>query len=197
MTTAILDPPPAACPPDQHFVLKGRSWEQYKDLQKHLETFGGGRASYLDGTLDITTLSLEHESRKSQIGRLLEAFLEKEGIEYFVHGSTTLESEPKRAGKEPDESYCFHEQKNRPDLAIEIAITRGGIDTLELYRRWEVPEVWIWHRDQLGVFVFEEGRYQPAERSRWFPGLDIKWLMQCARIESTSQARREFLSRLT
>lgn len=161
-------------------------------MQAFVEKRGGARVSYLDGLLEVMTLSLEHESRKSHIGQFVELYLDHIGIEFFSHGSATLEKELKSAGKEPDESYCFHEQKKNPDLVIEVAITRGGIDTLELYRRWQIPEVWIWQKNRLHVFVFDGTKYHPAEASRWFPKLNLALLETCARMESTSEARRKF-----
>jgi Uma2 family endonuclease len=177
---------------EQRIRFGGASWEDYKTMQSFVERRGGARVSYLDGLLEFMTLSLEHESRKSNLSRLLELYLDHLDIEFFCHGSATLEKEQKAAGKEPDESYCFHEQKKHPDLVIEVAITRGGIDTLELYRRWQIPEVWIWQKSRLQVFVFDGTSYQSSSTSRWFPKLNLGLLESCARMESTSEARRKF-----
>ena len=175
-------------------LLRPATWEQFKTLQNYFEQWGGARVTYLDGTIQLMTISLEHESRKSLLARLLETFLIEEDIEFFLHGSATLESEIKKAGKEPDESYCFHTEKKLPDLAIEVAITSGGIDTLEIYRRWKIPEVWIWQRDVLHVFQLRGGTYMQADQSRHFPRLDLALLAKCARIPGFLEARREFLA---
>jgi Uma2 family endonuclease len=177
---------------EQRISFGGASWQDYKTMQAFVEKRGGARVSYLDGLLEVMTLSLEHESRKSNLSRLLELYLDHLEIEFFCHGSATLEKELKSAGKEPDESYCFHEQKKNPDLVIEVAITRGGIDTLELYRRWQIPEVWVWQKNRLHVFVFADESYHAATVSHWFPKLDLELLEACARMESTSEARRKF-----
>lgn len=177
---------------EQRIHFGGATWQDYKTMQAFVEKRGGARVSYLDGLLEVMTLSLEHESRKSNLSRLLEVYLDELGIEFFCHGSATLEKELKSAGKEPDESYCFHEQKRTPDLVIEVAITRGGIDTLELYQRWAIPEVWVWQKNRLLVFVFDGKSYLPSVTSRWFPKLDLALLESCARMESTSEARRKF-----
>ena len=177
-------------------MFGGVTWDEFKTFQSSIGEGRGARVSYLDGIIQFMTVSLEHESRKSHLGCLLEAWLFEQDVEFFAHGNATLESKRKKAAKEPDESYCFHVQKKIPDLAIEVAITRGGIDTLELYRRWQVPEVWIWQRDRLRIFHFEKGGYAPAVRSRHFPELDLALLEQCARVESVTQARRAFLAGL-
>jgi Uma2 family endonuclease len=173
------------------------SWEQYKSMQRYVETWGGGRVSYLDGLLEHITLSLEHENKKCVVGQLLELFLDEEGVTFFSHGSATLEKARKRAGKEPDESYCFLRQnRERPDLVIEIAISRPALKTLEIYRRFAVPEVWIWQDDRLHVFHLEAERYTTAKTSRWFPTLDLARLETCARMESDSAARKAFRASL-
>ena len=154
------------------------------------------RVSFLDGTIELMAPSYEHESRKSQIGWLLKLYLVEKDIDVFAHGSTTLQKSFKKAGKEPDESFCFYRQKKIPDLAIEVAITSGGIDTLEIYRRWAIPEVWIWQRDALQVFILEDEVYTKNRASRWFPDLDLKLLSECAKIESVLQARKKFLAGL-
>ena len=181
---------------ERRLLCSPATWEQFKTLQNYFEQWGGARVSYLDGTLQLMTISFEHESRKSQIARLLEVFLLKEGVEFFIHGSTTLESEIKKAGKEPDESYSFESLKKLPELAIEISITSGGIDTLEIYRRWKIPEVWIWEREVLQVFVLRNRSYAPAAASSHFPKLDLALLARCARIPGFLEARKQFLAGL-
>lgn len=200
MSLASIEPPKsrtgstAPARGERKMLFGPATWEQYKTLQGYFEQWGGGRVSYLDGTIELMTISLEHESRKSQVGRLLEAYLVEEEIEFFFHGSATLEQAVKRAGKEPDESYCFHTDKKVPDLVIEIAISRGGIDTLDLYRRWKISEVWIWQRDRLQVFHFDGKGYVPATQSRHFPTLDLELLESCARMDSPLQARKRLLA---
>ena len=173
------------------------TWEQFKAMQHYVETWGGGRVSYLDGTLEHMTLSLEHENRKSLIGALLDVFLEEEEVPFFYPGSATLEKKSKRAGKEPDASYCFHRRNaDRPDLAIEVAISRPALKTLEIYRRFEVPEVWVWQQDRLHIFHLEGGQYVSAPASRWFPKLPIARLEECARLDNAFEARKAFRAAL-
>ena len=91
---------------------------------------------------------------------------------------------------------AFTRKKKHPDLAIEIAITSGGIDTLEIYRRWKIPEVWIWQSDALHIFQLQGERYAPARKSRHFPKLDLALLEKCARLPEFLTARRQFLAGL-
>jgi len=55
----------------------------------------------------------------------------------------------KEAGAESDESWCFGQQKQFPDLVLEIALSSGGLDKLEIYCRFAVSEVWLWRKGGL------------------------------------------------
>jgi len=178
-------------------VQDGMDWQDYLALDAIRDERGGFRVAFLDGVIELMFPSFEHEIRKSNVGVLLEAWFVEMDLDFTIHGSTTLRNEIKQAGKEPDESYAFGDQRqDRPDLAIEVAITSGGIDTLEIYKRWAIPEVWIWQKGALKVFVFEDGTYTQATQSRWFPKLDLALVAECAKIEKTSEARRTFLAAL-
>ena len=55
----------------------------------------------------------------------------------------TLKSEVGLVKREANESYELGQDRERPDLAIEVVITSGGIDDLEAYKRLQSPEVWF------------------------------------------------------
>ena len=76
-----------------------------------------------------------------------------------------------------------------------MAITSGGINTLEIYRRWNIPEVWIWRQDALEVYVLEKKGYTKSQQSRWFPNLDLPFLAECAKMENTLEACKTFLAK--
>lgn len=179
---------------EHRVVFDGMQWKDYIRFWNDAEEFGGVRVSYLDGTIELMFPSYEHESSKSQFGSLVNAYCCENDIEFFEHGSTTLKAEMKAAGKEPDESFCFGRNKKVPDLAIEVSITSGGIETLEIYRRFRIPEVWIWRKGKVEVFVLERGAYKPVDRSKALPGLDLSLLAKCAQIESGLQARKKFIA---
>ena len=56
------------------------------------------------------------------------------------------------AGAEPDASWCLGEEKVFPDIALEIALTNGGLNKLEIYRRFPVREVWFWRKEDLEIW---------------------------------------------
>lgn len=88
--------------------------------------------------------SRRHEVSPENIGRLLEVYLEVAEMDFWGLGSTTLRKEEGKAEKEPDKCYCLETDKDLPDLAIEVIVTSGNIKILEVYRRLEVKEVWLW-----------------------------------------------------
>ncbi len=178
-------------------VLHGYSWEQYLSIEAFFEETGT-RVKFLHGDLEIMPpVSEHHENRKSHIGRLIEAFCLERDIEYFAKGSYTM-LKPGESGGEPDECYCFGENKPWPDLVVEVALTSGGLSKRAFYATFPVPELWIWRKDRLEVHAFDPDReaYEAVEASRQLPGIDLGWLVECSRLEATSQAVKAFRARL-
>ncbi len=93
------------------------------------------------------TPSPEHERTKKTLGYFLEIYLRFVGRRFYGRGSYTLGSREEGVQGEPDESYNLDVEKEIPDIAIEVIITSGGVDKLEKYRRWGVPEVWFYQVD--------------------------------------------------
>jgi Uma2 family endonuclease len=181
---------------EHRVVFSGMTWKDYLRFWNDAEEYGGFRASYLDGTIELMFPSYEHESRGRGVGYLIPAYCEHLGTEVFAHGSATLKAKLKAAGKEPDESFCFRTNKQRPDLAIEIALTSGGMETLEIYSRFSIPEVWIWAKGTIEVFVLGKIGYRSSPSSRCLPELDLKLLAECALVKGMVKSRRQFLRRL-
>jgi len=178
-------------------VLPGFTWEQYLAIEKCFEETGVG-IRYLKGYLEIMPpVSERHEERKSHLGCLIEAWCLEKDIEFYTRGNFTM-TVPKVAGGEPDESFSFREKKEWPDLVVEVALTSGGLSKRSFYASFPVPELWIWRKDALEVYVFngETGAYEAVEESRQLPGIDLAWLVECSRIASTSQAIKTFRQRI-
>ena len=173
-------------------VLPGYLWEHYTSLADLFEDTGV-RVRFLNNHIEIMPpISEGHESRKRSIGYLVETWCIEKEIDVYAHASTTLKKEGEGGG-EPDESYCFHENKDCPDLAIEIALTSGGLSKRKFYQVFQVPEVWIWRQEKLEVFVLgENGEYQAATESSQLPGLDLAAVEKCAPLSPMNAAVREF-----
>ncbi|MDV2993358.1 MAG: hypothetical protein N4J56_003012 [Chroococcidiopsis sp. SAG 2025] len=189
--------------PEEKRIVTGVSWQQYEALIADLGDNSGYRVAYLDGVLEIVSPSRRHEKGKSRIGGLLELFFLETDTEYFPTGSTTFRKEDSQAGGEPDESYCIGTEKDFPDIAIEVVVTSGGINRLELYRRLGVREVWFWQNESFSLCHLREETpsqfrhfgYERIDRSEILPNLDIDLLAECILISNPLAAAKEFRQR--
>ncbi|MCL1474574.1 Uma2 family endonuclease [Argonema antarcticum] len=187
--------------PEDRYITDGANWEQYEALLARIGDSSGYRVTYLDGVLEIMSPSRRHESGKTRIGDLLVIYFLEADINYFPFGSTTLRQEEKSGGIEPDEAYCIGTDKEFPDLAIEVIITSGTINKLEVYRRLNIPEVWFWQRDRFFLYYLREETpvqfvqtcgYELIQKSELLPELDIEMLAQCVRNVNPLEAAKEF-----
>lgn len=158
------------------FILSDVDWQDYEYL---LDLYGDDapvKFKYSQGILQIMSPSRRHERNKKIIGLLLEAYLLERKIRFYPLGSLTLRMEGLQKGIEPDECYCFQSPKAFPDLAIEVVVTSGGINSLEIYQALWVREVWFWQSDQLSVYVLETSGYVKIKQSSLLPELDLALL---------------------
>jgi Uma2 family endonuclease len=177
-------------------VVSGVEWEQFLTLETAFADIEGIRFTYLDGVLEIMPVSDEHEDVKSTLRVLLEAYLRHAGIRFYVRGNPTLGDKNLGARKEPDESYNFGSKKLIPDLAIEVVITSGGIDKLQIYQRLGVPEVWFWQDGNLSIYCLNPNltdKYERSLRSQLLPNLDLDLLIRFINYSDQYDAAIEFI----
>lgn len=195
MNLQLLDKPVSES--NQCLTLYDVSWEKLAAIEAALEDFSNLRLAYLYGTLDIMSpLSQEHEDGKTVTRRLLEAYLEHKGIRFYPRGSKTLGSLQLGGRKEPDESFNLESKKEIPDIVIEVVVTSGGVNTLEIYRRVKVPEVWFWRKGKLAVYHLQDEEYKQVDRSELLPELDLTLFVRCANIPDQYDAVVEFRNAL-
>jgi len=180
---------------EERLVLSGVSWERYLEVDAAFEDDRQDpRLYYLEGELEIMSTSVLHDKIKKWLGDFIGDFLFESGLEAFPHGQATLRG-MKQAAAEPDESWCLHADKAVPDIVLEVALTSGGIDKLEIYRHFAIPEVWIWRKGALEFWMLRSDgtAYDgPAKRSRLLPNLDPAMLAKCSKLSSWREARRMF-----
>jgi len=179
----------------QRLILSDVTWEQYSTLVNvYTDECPSLRMTYLNGVLEIMTTSNEHERLKVTFARLLEMYFVERQIDLNGYGQTTFRQELAQRGLEPDECYCFGELKEVPDIAIEIVISSGGIDKLEVYRGLGIPEVWFWYAKQQQWKLYRlrkddnEPKYELISRSEFLPELDFDLLSQFANETSQTKA---------
>ena len=176
----------------QPLLFPGLTWEQFKTLEPMLD-IPGVRLSFLDGILEIQKMpGRKHETAKERIGALLETYLLKAGFNYTPTGSLTLENESRLVKCEADKSYELGADRERPDLAIEVVVTSGGIDKLEAYKRLQIPEVWFWENSRLSLYALRQQGYEEIASSELLPELDINLLVRCVNMPSHVEAIKEF-----
>lgn len=186
------------CTPEQRLVAGGIGWEGYLAFDEALgHDRPGSRLFYLDGDLEIMSTSEEHERINRRIATCLDLYFHEQEIEDFAHGEATMRL-TKEAGAEPDGSWCFEVNKDFPDLVLEITLTSGGLPKSEIYRRFAVPEVWIWRRGRLEIYCLraDESGYDPSGTSQLLADLPISALEAAVRESSSKRARHDFLAAL-
>jgi Uma2 family endonuclease len=196
---------------EQRILLHNVSWETYEGM---LRAIGDGhvRLAYDQGRLEIMSPGEFHETVKSTVRRLLEAYADEHGIDVEGYGSTTYRRAHLEKGLEPDECYYIaHAAETRgrddvqndpdlpPDLAIEIDISPPRLSRQPIYAALNVPEIWRFDGRALECLRRAESpsgaTYVVSERSLSFPSLivaDLNQFIELSTTQSQSAAVRAF-----
>ncbi len=192
----IATQPKLTALPEQRLILPlSMTWEQFKALDSLLEYTRNVRLSYLDGYVEIMTLSPEHETIKCLLAGMLMIFFVEKDLSFRPTGSATLQGETKGSSKEPDLSYYFGEDRRAretPDLVIEVIFTSGTINKLEYYRRFNVAEVWFWEDGVFAIYQLNCEGYDRILRSVLLPDLDLELLGRCLQMSEEKEALKVF-----
>jgi Uma2 family endonuclease len=174
-------------PAEQRLRLSLIPWETYVTYSDALGP-RRIRVTYDDGEMEIMTLSPKHEHEKTILARLVEALTEEVGWEIRSFGSMTSRRKDMKVGLEPDECYWIENEplvRGRddidlavdppPDLALEIEISRGTLNRMDIYAALGVPEVWCWDGRTLRVLLlYSRKTYRRSRNSRTFPFLPLR-----------------------
>ena len=178
---------------EQRVTYLNRTWEQFKLLEQGLDGLTGLRLFYFDEKVEILMPGRNHELFTEVIALLVQVFLLARGLEFTPTGSMTREEEGSGSA-EPDKSYEFGELK----LAIEVMVTSGSINKLNLYKVLGFHEVWFWEDGLLVVYHLREDVYEKVDRSQIPELVEIQLdvLSQCILIGETSRvhACKKFLA---
>jgi Uma2 family endonuclease len=178
---------------DQRITLYDVSWDDFERILAIRGDRAGVRVTYLEGALELMTPSIDHEGIKKTIARLLEAYAEEAGVPFNGFGSWTLRNKRRKRALEPDECYALSLGRPvRPDLAIEVIWTSGGIDKLEVHRGLGVREVWMWQEGRIQVHELVGDGYEVRERSALLPDLDIAELVRYVDPEDQTGSVRRY-----
>jgi Uma2 family endonuclease len=175
----------------ERMVLRDVSWALYCQLRE-LRSNWHIRMTYDRGTLEMMSPSRLHERLGYITGRLIDVWTEEFDIDMQGCRTMTFRREDLDRGLEPDNCYYIaHEPQVRtkqeldftidppPDLAVEIELSSGSIDKLELYAAFRVPEVWRYDGESLTAHhLGADGQYAPASASRAFPDLPLDKIVE-------------------
>lgn len=179
---------------DRFVVLRG-NWATYEALLAARREKRCPRISYLDGVLQVMSPSREHDLISRTLAALVTDYCAETSVDCTLGGSWTLRDALKEAGLEPDECFILGpapDVKDRPDLAIEVIWTSGGIEKLEIYRRLGIGEVWFWQDNAIRVLVLRNDAYVQVDSSACLPAINVALVARLARVVPTTAAIREF-----
>jgi len=167
-------------------VLHGVSWATYVQLDKERGERSWPRLTYLDGELEIVSPGPAREVSEWLITRFVEAYAGLNGLQFNSVGSMTLRDRRRTVGAEADEAYYVGrvDLRRKPDLAIEVTVTSGGVHKLAAYHRLGVREVWFWKAGALAIYERRARSYALLPKSGLFPRLDLDDL--AARVRTAS-----------
>lgn len=168
-------------PPNTIVTFHDVGWEEYEELLNQIGEAHGRRLSYTNGTLQVMTLSPEHEKYAEFIKRLVSHLSFRLRIDILFFGSMTMKRQGSK-GTEPD--ACFYVQSARlignrmqldfasdppPDIAVEIDVHHESISKFSIYAALGVPEIWHYDGQQLTIHQLAQDAYIPVENSQALP----------------------------
>src|SRR5258708_37575282 len=87
-------------PADSEVTCRDVSWEEYEDLLERVGEARGLRVSFDNGTLQVMTLSAEHERYARYLEKLTGLLSVRFRMSVLSCGSATMRKEKKRKGNE-------------------------------------------------------------------------------------------------
>ncbi|MDY6802690.1 MAG: Uma2 family endonuclease [Cyanobacteriota bacterium] len=185
------------------------SWQDFEEILAELGESPRSRATYYGGKLEIMSPLALHERPHRIIADIVKTILDRQGRDWEDFGSTTLKRPPV-AGVEPDTGlYIQNTQQVRgctnldldidppPDLAIESDVTSKTV--LDAYTAIGVPEVLIYSKQRLKIYLFAGNEYRETATSSIFPDIPIITLIPELVVEAietgTSKMLRELRKR--
>ncbi len=192
--------------PGSLVTINNIKWQEFETILNELGEKRNLRLQYYRNKLEIMSPLAIHERPHRIIADIVKAILDQEQRDWEDFGSTTFKR-LEIAGVEPD--TCFYIQNAAlvqgctqmdlniyppPDLAIESDVTSKT--TLEIYGAIRVPEVWIYSKKQLQIFILQKEDYQLAENSVIFPNFPITNMIPSLVQEAIQKGTSKMLRKL-
>ena len=184
-------------PADASITLHDVTWDEYEELLEQVGEARGLRISYDNGSLQIVTISAEHEKYSDFIKSLIAGIRLRLRLNILSFGSATMRKRKRSAGHEPDS--CFYVQTasligNRvqldfetdppPDIVVEIDVHHDSRSRFPIYAALDVGEIWRYHAGVMTIYQLtratESGgsAYVERESSSALPMLSAQLLTE-------------------
>ncbi|HEY4242462.1 MAG TPA: Uma2 family endonuclease [Kofleriaceae bacterium] len=175
---------------ERRFVLRDVPWSTYVVLRDSLDERNSHvRMTYLEGVLELMSPGRTHEVTTRLITRFIDVWAEEHRIDLRGYRSMTFRDEHEEAGFEPDECFKIGEMPEGgvPDFTIEVTVTSGIVDRMEVFARHRVPEIWEWNvrRRAFAVHRLVDGAYVAHATSALLPALDLELLARFIRLDES------------
>ena len=175
--------------PGSQVIFPHQTWEDYQRLLSLRLQKTYPKLYFNCKTQEIRLMSPlpSHGKRINLLSDLVKIILRRQGKDWECFDPITLKI-PGEAGVEPD--TCFYIDNRQailgkeridltvdppPDLAIEVDFT--SLTDVEAYQLLKIPELWVYRREELKIYLLIEDGYQESENSRLFPDINIKKLL--------------------
>lgn len=199
-------------PPGGEVILRHQTWLDYEKLLESRQDKAAIKIYFDAETQEIRIMAPlpGHAKKSDTLSDLVKALLRYQGQDWDSFDPITLKRF-EQAGLEPD--ACFYIQNRQailgkeridleidppPDLALEIDLTSSTKP--KDYQAIGVPELWIYRRKVLYIYLFDGQQYQESSNSPTFPGIPVKQLIpkyvERAWEAGSSIALREFENKL-
>jgi Uma2 family endonuclease len=167
--------------PGSAICLNHLTWDDYLKLLEELGDNRASRVAYHNGVLEIRTPGQAHEAINRVLAKVVMTLAEELGFECNDLGSMNMNRPNLGQSIEPDS--CFYIQNAQagqglgqtispdlpPDLAIEVNIANRSDSKLKIYQAMEVPEIWLYQREQLTIKQLITDEYRESHASSVFP----------------------------
>jgi len=171
------------------------SWDEYEELLQQVGDAPGLRINFDSGSLDVMTISAEHEKYALFINSLIAGIRLRLRMNILAFGSATMRKPRRSAGREPDASFYVQtaplignkvqldfEADPPPDIVVEIDIHHDSRSRFPVYARLGVPEIWRYGGEAMAIYhLSEEGegqQYVEAGASTALPMLTARLLTE-------------------
>ncbi len=168
--------------PGEPAIFHNVSWQEYEQLLDELIDRSGVRLSYDKGTLEIMTISTEHDFYVDLLQDLVRLLSLRLKFRFRSFGHATMKKSEAQRGKEPDGCFFIKscdligrrkrldfESDPPPDIAVEIDLSTKSIPKLPIYHALRVSEVWIYDGTKLTIHRWSDKGYVGVERSEELP----------------------------